>query len=199
MFTSRAEFRILLRQDDADRRLTPRAYELGLASSQRYAFWKEKEAEIDRILSFCQNFSVKASLINPYLETLETTPLTKGCKLIDIISRPGLSFENLAPALTRLRETLNAIPNRKEEITEAAEILIKYQGYIDRERQLAEKMMRLENLHIRGRFNYEEIQSLSTEARQKLSHIDPDTLAQASRIPGVSPSDINVLMVLMGR
>ena len=199
MFTSRAEFRILLRQDDADRRLTSRAHELGLASSQRYAFWKEKEAEIDRILSFCQNFSVKASLINPYLETLNTTPLSKGCKLIDIISRPGLSFDNLAPALTRLRETLDAIPNRNEEITEAAEILIKYQGYIDRERQLAEKMMRIENLHIRGRFNYEEIQSLSTEARQKLSHIDPDTLAQASRIPGVSPSDINVLMVLMGR
>ena len=199
MFTSRAEFRILLRQDDADRRLTPRAYELGLASSYRFAHWKKKEAEIDRIMEFCKNFSVKASLINPYLETLDTTPLTKGCKLIDIISRPGLSFDNLAPALTRLRETLDSIPNRKAEIIEAAEILIKYQGYIERERQLAEKMMRLENLHIRGRFNYEEILSLSTEARQKLTHIDPDTLAQASRIPGVSPSDINVLMVLMGR
>lgn len=199
MFTSRAEFRILLRQDDADRRLTPRAHELGLATTQRYEYWKEKEAEIDRILTFCKDFSVKAALINPYLEKLETTPLAKGCKLIDIISRPGLSFDNLAPALTRLRETLSSIPNRQEEIIEAAEILIKYQGYIERERQLAEKMMRLENLHIRGRFNYAELQSLSTEARQKLAHIDPDTLAQASRIPGVSPSDINVLMVLMGR
>lgn len=199
MFTSRAEFRILLRQDDADRRLTPRAHELGLATSQRYEYWKEKDAEIDRIITFCKNFSVKPSLMNPYLESWESTPLAKGCKLIDIISRPGISFDNLAPALPRLSEVLNSIPNRREEIVEAAEILIKYQGYIERERQLAEKMQRLENLSIRGRFNYEEIRSLSTEARQKLTHIDPDTLAQASRIPGVSPSDINVLMVLMGR
>ncbi len=199
MFTSRAEFRILLRQDDADRRLTPRAHELGLATSQRYEYWKEKDAEIDRIITFCKNFSVKPSLMNPYLESWESTPLAKGCKLIDIISRPGISFDNLAPALPRLSEVLNSIPNRREEIIEAAEILIKYQGYIERERQLAEKMQRLENLSIRGRFNYEEIRSLSTEARQKLTYIDPDTLAQASRIPGVSPSDINVLMVLMGR
>ena len=199
MFTSRAEFRILLRQDDADARLTPRAYELGLATSARYNHWTEKRDEIERILTFCKDFSVKASLINPYLETLGATPLAKGCKLIDLLSRPGLSFENLSPALSRLAETLDATPNRKEEIAEAAEIQIKYQGYIERERQMAEKMQRLENLRIRGRFHYEEILSLSTEARQKLSHIDPETLAQASRIPGVSPSDVNVLLVLLGR
>jgi len=199
MFTSRAEFRILLRQDDADARLTPRAYELGLATSARYNHWTEKRDEIERILTFCKDFSVKASLINPYLETLGATPLAKGCKLIDLLSRPGLSFDNLSPALSRLAETLDATPNRKEEIAEAAEIQIKYQGYIERERQMAEKMQRLENLRIRGRFRYEEILSLSTEARQKLSHIDPETLAQASRIPGVSPSDVNVLLVLLGR
>lgn len=199
MFTSRAEFRILLRQDDADRRLTPRSYQLGLATEKRYRHWLSKVSEIDRLIAFCKDFSVRANLINPYLEKLGSTPLTKGCKLIDLISRPGLSFENLSPVLSRLSETLNGIPNRKEEITEAAEVLIKYSGYIERERQMAEKMQRLENLHIRGRFHYEDILSLSTEARQKLSHIDPDTLAQASRIPGVSPSDINVLMVLMGR
>ena len=199
MFTSRAEFRILLRQDDADARLTPRAYELGLATSERYNHWTEKRDEIERILAFCKDFSVKAALINPYLENLGVAPLAKGCKLIDLLSRPGLSFENLSPALNRLAETLDATPNRKEEIAEAAEIQIKYQGYIERERQMAEKMQRLEGLHIRGRFRYEEIQSLSTEARQKLAHIDPETLAQASRIPGVSPSDVNVLLVLLGR
>lgn len=199
MFTSRAEFRILLRQDDADARLTPRAYELGLATEARYRYWKEKEEEIERLLAFCKNFSVKTALVNPTLEMLDSPALAKGCKLIDLLSRPGLSFENLSSALPRLSEALGRIPNRKEEIVEAAEIQIKYRGYIERERQLAEKMQRLENLHIRGRFHYDELQSLSTEARQKLSHIDPDTLAQASRIPGVSPSDINVLMVLMGR
>ena len=199
MFTSRAEFRILLRQDDADARLTPRAYQLGLATAARYQHWIEKQGEINRILEFCKNYSVKADLINPYLETLGSTPLNKGCKLVDLISRPGLSFENLAPALPRLAQAIEQSPNRCEEIAEAAEILIKYSGYIERERQQAEKMQRLEELHIRGRFKYEELPSLSTEARQKLSNIDPETLAQASRIPGVSPSDISVLMVLMGR
>ena len=199
MFTSRAEFRILLRQDDADARLTPRAYELGLATSERYRHWTEKRDEIERITRFCQDFSVRAALINPHLEALGSTPLAKGCKLIDLLSRPGLSFDNLSPALSRLAETLDATPNRREEITEATEIQIKYKGYIERERQMAEKMQRLENLRIRGRFRYEEIQSLSTEARQKLAHIDPETLAQASRIPGVSPSDVNVLLVLLGR
>ena len=199
MFTSRAEFRILLRQDDADARLTPRAYELGLATAERYNHWTEKRDEIERILTFCQDFSVKAALINPHLEAIGSTQLAKGCKLIDLITRPGITFDNLSPALSRLRETLNATPNRREEIAEAAEIQIKYKGYIERERQMAEKMQRLENLHIRGRFHYEEIQSLSIEARQKLAHIDPETLAQASRIPGVSPSDVNVLLVLLGR
>ena len=199
MFTSRAEFRILLRQDDADARLTPRAYNLGLATEARYRHWTEKQEEINRILDFCKNYSVKAALINPYLETLGSAPLAKGCKLVDLISRPGLSFDNLSPALPRLAQALSQTPNRREEIAEAAEVLVKYSGYIERERQQAEKMQRLEELHIRGRFCYDEIQSLSTEARQKLSHIDPETLAQASRIPGVSPSDISVLMVLMGR
>jgi len=199
MFTSRAEFRILLRQDDADARLTPRAYALGLATAERMRHWEEKRDEIARILDFCKNYSVKAALINPHLEALGSTPLAKGCKLVDLISRPGLSFENLSPALPRLAEAISQTPNRREEIAEAAEIHIKYSGYIERERQQAEKMQRLEELRIRGRFKYDEILSLSTEARQKLSHIDPETLAQASRIPGVSPSDINVLMVLMGR
>jgi len=199
MFTSRAEFRILLRQDDADARLTPRAYALGLATAERMRHWEEKRDEIARILDFCKNYSVKAALINPHLEALGSTPLAKGCKLVDLISRPGLSFENLSPALPRLAEAISQTPNRREEIAEAAEIQIKYSGYIERERQQAEKMQRLEELRIRGRFKYDEILSLSTEARQKLSHIDPETLAQASRIPGVSPSDINVLMVLMGR
>ena len=199
MFTSRAEYRILLRQDDADARLTPRAHDLGLATSERFRHWATKQEEIDRLIAFCQNFSVKANLINPTLEALGTTPLAKGCKLVDLLSRPGLSLDNLKPSLPRLAEALDRIPNRREEIAEAAEIQIKYKGYIERERQMAEKMQRLENLHIRGRFQYDQIQSLSTEARQKLTHIDPETLAQASRIPGVSPSDVNVLLVLMKR
>ena len=205
MFTSRAEFRILLRQDDADARLTSRAFDIGLATEGRFRHWQKKQQEIERILSFCQNFSVKTALINPCLEALGSTPLSKGCKLIDLLSRPGLTFENLTPAIPRLAEVLGSVANGgsispfAQEIIEAAEIRIKYQGYIERERQMAEKMQRLEDLHIRGRFRYEELQSLSTEARQKLSHIDPETLAQASRIPGVSPSDINVLLVLMGR
>jgi len=199
MFTSRAEFRILLRQDDADARLTSKAHQLGLATEERFLHWKEKAEQIERIISFCQDFSVKANLINPALEAMGETPLAKGCKLIDILSRPGLTFDNISPHIHRLNEVLSSLPNRKEEVVEAAEIQIKYKGYIERERQMAEKMQRLEELRIRGRFRYEEIQSLSTEARQKLVHIDPETLAQASRIPGVSPSDINVLMVLMGR
>ena len=199
MFTSRAEFRILLRQDDADARLTERSYKLGLATEERYRYWKQKQAEIERITDFCKDFSVKANLINPTLETLGSTPLAKGCKLIDILSRPGLSFDNLTPHIHQLAAVLDAISNRREEIIEATEIQLKYKGYIERERQVAEKMQRLEGLHIRGRFDYNSLQHLSIEARQKLAHIDPETLAQASRIPGVSPSDINVLLVLMGR
>ena len=209
MFTSRAEFRILLRQDDADTRLTPRAYQIGLATEERYHHWQHKQEEIERLITFCKNFSVKANIINSTLETLGSAPLSKGCKLIDLLVRPGLSLCNLAPAIPQLAETIDLVSTQFapksiadpiiQEIIEATEIQIKYQGYIERERQMAEKTQRLENLHIRGRFCYNDIKSLSTEARQKLTHIDPETLAQASRIPGVSPSDINVLLVLMGR
>lgn len=199
MFTSRAEYRILLRQDDADARLTERSYHLGLATGERYQHWMEKKQEIERIETFCHEYSVKANLINPALEYLGATPLSRGCKLIDLLSRPEISIDNIKEHIPALARTLDAIPNRKQEIAEAAEIRIKYRGYIERERELAGKMLRLEELKIRGRFNYADLQSLSTEARQKLERIDPETLAQASRIPGVSPSDINVLLVLMGR
>lgn len=199
MFTSRAEYRILLRQDDADRRLTEKAYHLGLAKTERYDYLKQKEEEIDKIIKFCQDFSIKANLINPALESIGTTPLTRGCKLFDLIGRPQVTIANISEHIPAFKTMLNAIPNRKEEIIEAAEIDIKYKGYIERERQIADKMQRLENIRIKGVFDYNNLQSLSTEARQKLTKIDPITLAQASRIPGVSPSDINVLLVLMGR
>lgn len=199
MFTSRAEYRILLRQDDADARLTEKSYALGLASKERYDLWLSKKECIHRIVDFCNNYSIKPSLINPALEQLGTTPLNYGCKLNELINRPQLSLKNLAPHIAALNKQLDAIPERREETIEAAEILIKYNGYIERERVIAEKVQRLENIRIRGRFDYSNLKSLSTEARQKLSKIDPDTLAQAARIPGVSPSDINVLLVLLGR
>jgi tRNA uridine 5-carboxymethylaminomethyl modification enzyme len=199
MFTSRAEFRILLRQDDADRRLTERSWHLGLASQQRYDWWMQKKTAIEEIEDFCYNFPIKPKFINDALEHLGTTPLQFGVKLADLIARPQLSIQSLASYIPQLQERINRLPNRKEEIVEAAEIRIKYKGYIERERVVAEKMHRLENIRIKGHFKYAEIQSLSTEARQKLTAIDPVTLAQASRIPGVSPSDINVLLVLMGR
>ena len=199
MFTSRAEYRILLRQDDADARLTERAYHLGLAKRDRYDWWMQKKEHIERIEKFCSSFPIKAKEINPALEQLGTTPLQFGVKLEDLVVRPQLNFANLMPIIPELREVIDLSPNRKEEIAEAAEIRIKYKGYIERERQVAEKMHRLENIRIKGHFDYENIQSLSTECRQKLKAIDPETLAQASRIPGVSPSDINVLLVLMGR
>ena len=199
MFTSRAEYRILLRQDDADARLTEKAYELGLAKRERYDWWIEKKRHIEEIETFCQNFAIKPKLINSALETLGTTPLQFGCKLVDLVSRPQLNLDNLAEIIPELKEVLNRPDNRKEEIAEAAEIRMKYKGYIDRERIIADKMHRLENIKIRGHFNYEELNGLSTECRQKLTKIQPETLAQASRIPGVSPSDINVLLVLMGR
>lgn len=199
MFTSRAEYRILLRQDDADMRLTERSYELGLASQERYSYFIEKKQQVERILRFCENFSIKPDLINSALESLGTTPLHQGCKLVDLISRPQVSLSQLAPQIQSLQELLSQIPNRREEIIEAAEVRLKYKGYIMRERQIAEKMKRLENIKIRGRFDYSTIHSLSTEARQKLQKIDPENLAQAGRIPGVSPSDINVLLVLLGR
>jgi len=199
MFTSRAEYRILLRQDDADARLTEKAYKLGLAKRDRFDWWQEKKQHIEEIESFCQSFAIKPRLINSALEALGTTPLQYGCKLVDLVSRPQLNLSNLSEIIPQLKEVLNRPINRKEEIMEAAEIRMKYKGYIEREKIVAEKMHRLENIKIKGHFNYEEMQSLSTEARQKLTKIQPETLAQASRIPGVSPSDINVMLVLMGR
>ena len=199
MFTSRAEYRILLRQDDADARLTEKAYELGLAKRERYDWWMEKKHAIEEIETFCQEFAIKPKLINSALEALGTTPLQFGCKLVDLVNRPQLNLANLSEIIPALKEVLNRPNNRKEEIAEAAEIRMKYKGYIERERIVAEKMHRLENIKIKGHFNYEELQGLSTECRQKLMKIQPETLAQASRIPGVSPSDINVMLVLMGR
>ena len=199
MFTSRAEYRILLRQDDADARLTEKAYELGLAKRERYDWWVEKKQAIEEIETFCQEFAIKPKLINSALEALGTTPLQFGCKLVDLVNRPQLNLINLSEIIPQLKEVLNRPNNRKEEIAEAAEIRMKYKGYIERERIVAEKMHRLENIKIKGHFNYEELQGLSTECRQKLMKIQPETLAQASRIPGVSPSDINVMLVLMGR
>ena len=199
MFTSRAEYRILLRQDDADARLTEKAYELGIAKRDRYDWWIEKKEAIGRIIEFCANYPIKKDKINPKLEALGTTPLRAGCKLIDLIARPHLNLKNLSEIIPDLKAALNAPANRKEEITEAAEIKMKYKGYIERERLIADKMHRLEDIKIKGRFNYSELHEISTEGRQKLERIDPETLAQASRIPGVSPSDINVMLVLLGR
>lgn len=199
MFTSRAEYRILLRQDDADSRLTEKAYELGIAKRDRYDWWMEKKNAIERIIDFCANYPIKKDEINPKLEALGTTPLRAGCKLIYLVARPHLNLQNLSEIIPDLKAAMDAPANRKEEIAEAAEIKMKYKGYIDRERLIADKMHRLENIKIKGRFKYSEILEISTEGRQKLERIDPETLAQASRIPGVSPSDINVLLVLLGR
>ena len=199
MFTSRAEYRILLRQDDADARLTEKAYELGIAKRDRYDWWIEKKEAIERIIEFCANYPIKKDEINPKLEALGTTPLRAGCKLIDLIARPHLNLTNLPEIIPDLKAALETLANRKEEITEAAEIKMKYKGYIERERLIADKMHRLEDIKIKGRFNYSELHEISTEGRQKLERIDPETLAQASRIPGVSPSDINVMLVLLGR
>lgn len=199
MFTSRAEYRILLRQDDADARLTEKAHELGIAKRGRYDWWIEKKEAIGRIIEFCANYPIKKDEINPKLEALGTTPLRAGCKLIDLIARPHLNLTNLSEIIPDLKAALDAPANRKEEITEAAEIKLKYKGYIERERLIADKMHRLEDIKIKGRFNYSELHEISTEGRQKLERIDPETLAQASRIPGVSPSDINVMLVLLGR
>lgn len=199
MFTSRAEYRILLRQDDADARLTEKAYELGIAKRNRYDWWIEKKEAIGKIIEFCANYPIKKDEINPKLEALGTTPLRAGCKLIDLIARPHLNLTNLSEIIPDLKAALETPANRKEEITEAAEIKMKYKGYIERERLIADKMHRLEDIKIKGRFNYSELHEISTEGRQKLERIDPETLAQASRIPGVSPSDINVMLVLLGR
>ena len=200
MFTSRAEFRILLRQDDADLRLTGRAYDIGLATRERYEKMCSKRNEINRIVDFAKSFSVKPALINDALEQLGTTPLREGCKLADLIERPQLTLNNLSKHIKALKNELDKTePERREEIVEASEILMKYSGYISRERLIADKMKRLEDIRIKGRFDYNTLQSLSTECRQKLIKHDPETLAEASRIPGVSPSDINVLLVLLNR
>ena len=199
MFTSRAEYRILLRQDNADMRLTPHAERLGLCTRERAERFHAKRDHVARIIDFCRNHPVKAASINPFLESIGTTPLQGGCKLYDLINRPQVSLHNLSHEIEALRECLNCIGLDREETIEAAEIEMKYHGYIARERALADKMQRLEDIKIRGHFRYDEITQLSTEARQKLTAIDPETLAQAGRIPGVSPSDISVLLVLLGR
>lgn len=199
MFTSRAEYRILLRQDDADSRLTEKAYNLGISTRKRYDWWLEKKEAIERIIRLCEDTPINKEHINPQLEALGTTPLRAGCKLVDLVTRPNLTLQNLSEIIPSLKEILESPKNRKEEITEAAEIKMKYKGYIDRERIVADKMHRLENIKIKGRFDYATLHEISTEGRQKLSSIEPETLAQASRIPGVSPSDINVLLVLLGR
>lgn len=199
MFTSRAEYRILLRQDNADERLTKKGYELGLATSRRMDLLDKKRAEVKRIVDFVTNFSIKADRINPYLEKIGTAPLRQGVKLIDLILRPHIDLSVMAEAVAPLRDQLDLIESRREEIIESADIKIKYDGYIRREQAMAEKLSRLEDIKIKDRFNYSAIQSLSTEARQKLTSINPETIAQASRIPGVSPNDISVLLVLLGR
>ena len=199
MFTSRAEYRILLRQDDADARLTEKAYQLGLAKRERLDWWLEKKENIRKIIEFCDQTSVKPKDINSALEAIGTTPLRMGCKISDLIGRPQVSIKQLAEIIPELKEALDTPQNRKEEIAEAAEIRIKYKGYIEREKIVADKMHRLEDIRIKVRFKYSELHEISTEGRQKLEHIDPDTLGQASRIPGVSPSDINVMLVLLGR
>lgn len=200
MFTSRAEYRILLRQDDADMRLTEKSYQLGLATAYRKELLDDKRNYRDQIISFCENYSIKPQYINPDLVRLGTTELAHGCKLYDLVLRPQLGLDNLSELVPALKAELDKIPSsRRSEILEAAEILIKYNGYIKREQLIADKISRLENIRIKGKFDYSSILSLSTEARQKLARIDPETIAQASRIPGISPSDINILLVMSGR
>ncbi len=200
MFTSRAEYRILLRQDDADMRLTEKSYQLGLATAYRKELLDDKRNYRDQIISFCENYSIKPQYINPGLARLGTTELAHGCKLYDLVLRPQLGLDNLSELVPALKAELDKIPSsRRSEIVEAAEILIKYNGYIKREQMIADKISRLENIRIKGKFDYSSILPLSTEARQKLARIDPETIAQASRIPGISPSDINILLVMSGR
>lgn len=199
MFTSRAEYRILLRQDDADARLTEKAYQLGLAKRDRLDWWTQKKESINRLMDYCINTSIKPKEINDLLERNGTSTLRMGCKISELIARPQISIQLLAEMIPSLSDELSKIPNRKSEIIEATEIKIKYKGYIEREKIITEKMHRLENIKIQNRFDYDQLHELSTEARQKLKRINPETLAKASRIPGVSPSDINVLLVLLGR
>lgn len=199
MFTSRAEYRVLLRQDDADARLTEKGHAIGLATTERLNHWKEKEEGVNRLIEFGKTLPIKPKEINSKLEAVGTTPLQFGCKLSDLIARPQLSLKTMAEIVPELQAEIDKLPNRNAEIAEETEIKIKYAGYIEREKQVADKMHRLENIRIKNRFNYNELHELSTEARQKLTRINPETLAQASRIPGISPSDINVLLVLLKR
>lgn len=199
MFTSRAEYRILLRQDNADERLTRRGYDLGLASRDRLDFLIEKEGEVNKLIDFVSNFSIKPDRINPFLESINTAPLRHGVKLLDLITRPHIDLNLMATEVAALNDALYSIKDRRAEIIESADIKIKYGGYIKRERMMADKLTRLEDIKIRDKFNYKEIQSISTEGRQKLTSINPETIAQASRIPGVSPNDISVLLILLGR
>lgn len=199
MFTSRAEYRILLRQDDADVRLTESGYNIGLAKRERVDLLNQKKEEVNRIIDFTSNYSLKPEYINPTLEKLGTSPLKQGVKLKDLITRPQINIKNILDSIPALRTEIDKIPNRKEEVIEACEIKIKYDGYIKREQLIAEKISRLENIAIKNKFDYETILSLSTEARQKLAKINPETIGHASRIPGVSPNDISILLVLLGR
>ena len=200
MFTSRAEYRILLRQDDADMRLTPRGYEIGLATKERYDLMLSKKEARDKIIEFLEKFTAKATLINPYLESLNLSPLRQSVKLKDLVLRPQLTIMMLAEQIPQLQKLIDSIEEeRREEIVEAAEILVKYNGYIERERVIADKLSRLEKVKLRGKINYMDVHTISTEARQKLTKIDPETVAQAARIPGISPSDINILLLLLGR
>jgi tRNA uridine 5-carboxymethylaminomethyl modification enzyme len=200
MFTSRAEHRILLRQDDADMRLTEKGYRLGLATRERYELMTAKREQIDRLIAYCRQTTVKANAINPLLQANGMQPLTQGQRLHDLLLRPQLNISMIAQALPELRAQLDAIePARRDEIIEAAEVAVKYRGYIERETLIADRVARLDNVTLKGKFDYSQIHQISTEARQKLQAIDPDTVGQASRIPGVSPSDINILLVLLGR
>lgn len=200
MFTSRAEYRILLRQDDADVRLTPKGYEIGLVDLRRYEVLNTKLEWRDKLISFCEEFSVKASLINPALESLGVSPLKQGLKLKDLLLRPQLGFSNLSPVISALHDIIGQIPEEiRYETVEAAEILLKYEGYISRERQIADKLKRLDAVKIPATFEYESLKSLSTEARQKLCKHRPETIGEASRIPGISPSDVNILLLMMNR
>lgn len=199
MFTSRAEYRILLRQDDADMRLTKKSYDLGLATRERMDLLVQKQEQMERLGEFCRTFSIKPALINSFLEGQGTTPLREGCKLVDLVNRPQLTINQLCEAIAPLKEMVDSMPNRNEEIVEATEIQIKYDGYIKRETQIAEKLRRLENIKIKGKFDYMSIHQISTEGRQKLTRIDPETIGEASRISGISPSDVNILLVLLGR
>ena len=200
MFTSRAEHRILLRQADADMRLTEKSYRLGLATAERYELMASKREQIDRLTDFCKRYTVKTALVNPTLEAHGMQPLTQGQRLLDLLLRPQLNMSILAEALPELKAQIDSIEaQRREEIVEAAEIAIKYRGYIERETLIADRVARLDNVTLKGKFDYSQIHQISTEARQKLQAIDPETVGQASRIPGVSPSDINILLVLLGR